>query len=199
MPIIHAQLLRNPVELANVPGDLPGWYRWWAREADAAALLDSPYLSHGYSRELLPRIPHGNGTLDGYCYIYTGIAVKESLRSRLNWHINQVHTESAVRSGTLSTLRQTIASLCAGDQRNESATNNFIDKLVVEYFPIEYSIHSESAKLFLENNEEKEMDGNVLILNIKGNSRAEVQPFLSALTNARKTAKYKEHICTEQS
>jgi hypothetical protein len=198
MPIIQAQSLRSKANLAAIPHDLPGWYRWWAREVDAAALLDSPYIPRKFSPVLLAHLTRGAGALSGYCYIYTGIAVEGSVRARLDWHINQLHTESAVKSGTLSTLRQSIASLCAGNQRNEAATNNFIDKLVVEYFPVEYSIHSESAKLFLENNEEKEMDEHVLILNIKGNRRAEVKPFLSALTNARKIAKYKEHICTEQ-
>ena len=39
---------------------------------------------------------------DAYC-IYVGIAVKEDVRSRLDWHVNQINTPYAVKSGFLST------------------------------------------------------------------------------------------------
>ena len=107
----------------------------------------------------------------------------------MNWHINQHHTESAVKHGTLSTLRQTLSSLIAGDQYNESATNDFIDKLVVEYFPVDYEIKSTEAKTFLENNEEKEMNENVLVLNIKDNNRGEIKGFRKELKELRSSSK----------
>jgi len=189
MPVTPAKLLRNPAELVKVRGDRPGWYRWWTREAEARTLLDSLYLSQKYSAGLFSALPRGDGVLAGFYGIYTGIAVKESLRDRLDWHINQQHRESAVRSGTLSTLRQTLSSLLAGDQMNETATNAFIDKLLVEYFPVDFPVGSEGARRFLESNEHKEMDERVFILNIKDNRRPETQAFLRDLKQARKRGK----------
>ena len=90
-----------------------------------------------------------------YYYIYVGIAVKESIRDRLNWHINQHHTISSVKSGILSTLRQTISSLVAGNQFDEKTTNSLIDLLFVEYFPINLEIKSDKAKEKIENIEKK--------------------------------------------
>ena len=130
--IIEAKTLRDKATLERVPNNRPGWYRWWAKETEVKALLNSQFLVHKYFDELFTKLHKGSGELQDYYYIYTGVAIKESIRARLNWHINQHHTESAVKHGTLSTLRQTLSSLIAGDQYNESATNDFIDKLVVE-------------------------------------------------------------------
>jgi len=195
VPITPAKLLRNPAELAKLPGDRPGWYRWWAPEAEARALLDSPYLPQKYSPSLLAMLPRGNGVLADFCAVYTGIAVKEPLRARLDWHINQRHRESAVKSGTLSTLRQTLSSLLAGDLMNETAANAFIDKLLVEYYPLDLPVGSEEAKRFLESNEQKEMDERLFILNIKDNRRSEAQSFIRDLKRARKIGKTHGHTC----
>lgn len=80
-----------------------------------------------------------------YC-IYIGVVTKESVRDRINWHINDIHNESAVRKGWLSTLRESISSVIAKNQYDKEATNNFIDKLKVEYFEINLQIKSEVAK-----------------------------------------------------
>jgi len=195
MPITPAKLLRDPAGLAAVPSDRPGWYRWWAPEAEARALLDSPHLRSKYSAGLLSLLPGGSGILAGFHGVYTGIAVKESLRARLDWHINQRHRESAVRSGTLSTLRQTLSSLLAGDQRDEAATNAFLDNLLVEYYPVDLPIGSEAARDFLESNEQKDMDERILVLNIKDNKRPEAQTFIRDLKRARKIGKTHGHTC----
>jgi hypothetical protein len=187
--IIQAKLLRDKVVLESVPSNRPGWYRWWAKETEVKALLDSQFLIRKYFDELATKLHQGSGDLHDYYYIYTGVAVKESIRARLNWHVNQHHTESAVRHGTLSTLRQTLSSLIAGDQYNESATNDFIDKLMVEYFPVEYQIKSTEAKTFLENNEEKEMNEYVLVLNIKDNKLPEIKDFKGDLSKLRTSSK----------
>jgi hypothetical protein len=80
-------------ELEDIPNDRPGW--WWARESEIMALLDSKFLTQKYFNKLSVKLHKGNGNLNNYYYIYTGIAVKESIRSRLNWHINQPHKGSA--------------------------------------------------------------------------------------------------------
>jgi Uri superfamily endonuclease len=183
--IIQAKILRKKNELEKIPNDRPGWYRWWAKEAEVRALLDSKFITHKYFSELVVRLHKGNEALQDYYYIYTGVAVKESIRARLNWHVNQRHTESTIVNGTLSTLRQTLSSLIAGDQYNESATNDFIDQMLIEYFIVDFPIKSESAKTFLKNNEEAEMKENILILNIMGNNRCEVTNFKKELSKAR--------------
>jgi hypothetical protein len=113
----------------------------------------------------------------------------------LDWHINQRHTEGAVQNGTLSTLRQSLSSLVAGDQYNEAATNDFIDKLLIEYFPVEYEIKSTEAKIFLEENERNEMSSHVLILNIKDNKRLEVKDFRKDLSRLRTLSKRRGSQC----
>jgi hypothetical protein len=187
--VIQAKLLRGIKALESIPDNHPGWYCWWAKETEVKILLDSQFLAHKYFDELAAKLHQGSGSLQNYYYIYTGIAVKESIRARLNWHINQRHTESAVKHGTLSTLRQTFSSLVAGDQYNEFATNDFIDKLMVEYFPVKYQIMSTEAKTFLEKNEDNEMNEYILVLNIKGNNHTEVKDFRKELSQLRSGSK----------
>lgn len=187
--IIQAKMLRDKQELNNIPKDRPGWYRWWARKPEVMALLDSQFLAHKYFNELAAKLYKGDGELNDYYYIYTGVAIKESIQSRLNWHINQAHTESAVRHGTLSTLRQSLASLLAGNQRDEKATNDFIDALLVEYFPVTYPIKSPEAKEYLESIEKQELDNHLSILNIKGNKHLEIKCFKKELSKLRSFSK----------
>lgn len=63
----------------------------------------------------------------------------------MDWHINQTHTFSQVKNGTLSTLRKTIASLFGYSALDKDATNSFIDCLYVEYFLSDNAIKSEEA------------------------------------------------------
>jgi hypothetical protein len=187
--IIQAKMLRNKKELENIPSDRPGWYRWWARESEVMALLDSKFLVKKYFNKLSAKLQKGDGNLSNYYYIYTGVAIKESIRSRLNWHINQPHTESAVEYGTLSTLRQSLSSLVAGNQCDEKSTNVFIDTMIVEYFPIESQIKSFEAKEYLEGNEKLEIDKYILILNIQKNEHREIKEFKKELSKLRTSSK----------
>ena len=189
--IVLAKLLRSKNELEKVPDDRPGWYRFWAREAETKILLDSEFLAHKYFDELVANLRKGDGDLHNCYYIYTGIAVKESIRKRLNWHVNQIHKESTVKHGTLSTLRQTLSSLIAGDQHNEQATNNIMDKLMVEYFVIECDIKSPDAKISLETNEDQELKENVIPLNLSKNKRSEIIEFKDELSLLRTQSKRK--------
>ena len=155
--ILEARLLRNREHLNTVSDTKPGYYKWWATYEALDILLSkldvdfsniSPYLE---IKDCL------------YC-IYVGIAVKESLRRRLNWHINQQHTDSAVKNGALSTLRQTISSVVAHDQYNEQETNKFIDLLKIEYFELPYEIRSAEAKQEIHKIERKLMESSLRIL-----------------------------------
>ena len=122
-----------------------------------------------------------------YC-LYVGIAIKESIRARLNWHVNQCHSESAVKSGTLSTLRQTLSSLAAGNQYDEAATNAIINQMVVEYHPVAHPINSEPARREILRIEQEEMAQHIVPLNIMGNYHAILQPFLTELKKVRKAS-----------
>lgn len=130
---IKAKELRKINDLESISNSRPGYYKWWASFDALMILLKELEINF---KDIEPYIEQNNNL---YC-IYVGIAVKESLRDRLNWHINQKHTASAVRSGALSTLRQTISSVIAHDQYNEEKTNEFIDLLTIEFFELPYDI-----------------------------------------------------------
>lgn len=189
--LIEAKQLRNTETLHKIPNNMPGWYKWWASEDTLKQLLDSPYISKNYYSELFPNLTKKN--IDGinYYYIYVGVAIKESIRSRLDWHVNQKHTKSSVESGFLSTLRQTISSLVAKDQYDEENTNKLIDSLVIEYYPVDLPIKSIKAKEKIERIEKEELNNNMLPLNLRDNKNIIVKNFLKELSQVRKQSKLK--------
>ena len=186
---INAKELRNKESLSKVPKDMPGWYRWWAPKEALELLLNSPYIDKKYLGDLLPYLTTKDINGKKYYYIYVGIAVKEAINNRLNWHINQQHTKNNVERGILSTLRQTISSLIAKNQYDKDATNNLIDMLVVEYHTVNLPIKSKDAKEIIENIEKNELDNNVLPLNIRDNKNIIVKKYLEELKNIRRLSK----------
>lgn len=117
--------------------DHPGTYRWWFHEDSLKALG----LSNNSTSVLLQKTIGGRK----YYALYFGITVKESIRKRLDWHINQKHTISNMRSGgTLSTLRRSLGALLLGSINNpglnqsEITINQFMDQYcIVEWMPYE--------------------------------------------------------------
>lgn len=181
--MINAKDLRNPEALMQVSGEKSGYYKWWADKETLLNILDKLRVVDFASIEnALDRKE------DLYC-IYIGIAVKESLRSRINWHINQHHTKAAVRSGTLSTLRQSISSLMFGNQYNENDTNIFIDLLKVELFYSPYPIRSTEAIKQLTELESKTMANYLYLLNIRGNNHPQASVIRTKLTELRRNSK----------
>ena len=130
--MIEAEKLRNKAVLNNV-SVRPGYYKWWAKKAELDVILSA---LNAETPEITAALEEKEGL---YC-IYVGIAVKESLRKRLDWHVNDKHTASKVKNGTLSTLRQSIASIVAHNQYDKKATDAFIDKLYVEAHCMELHI-----------------------------------------------------------
>lgn len=189
MKIVLAKELRKKESLYKVPNDKPGWYKWWAPKKTIVKLLDSKYLDKNYLSCLLPILEHKNIEGEEYYYIYVGIAVKESIRARLNWHINTHHTESSVKSGFLSTLRQSISSLAKKDQYAEEETNKVIDTLIVEYETINLLMKDNKTKEKIKKIENSEMEKYVLPLNIQGNKNPNIQYFKKELKKVRKNAK----------
>lgn len=187
--IVQASYLRDRDYMHKIPNNVPGWYKWWAPKEALELLLNSSYITKKYLTDLLKHLTVKNINGKNYYYIYVGVAIKESIRNRINWHVNQQHTKSSVESGFLSTLRQTISSLVAGNQYDEIATNNLIDMLMVEYYPVDLPIKSIEAKEKIEDIEKNELTNNVLPLNLRDNKNSIIKEYLKELSNARKNSK----------
>lgn len=187
--LIEAKKIRDIKYLNNIPKNMPGWYKWWAPEKALKKLLDSPYISRKYFKDLLPYLTTKNINGNNYYYIYVGIAVNESIRSRLNWHVNQHHTKNNVESKILSTLRQTISSLVAGNQYDEDATNELMDMLIIEYYPVNLAIKSIEAKEKIERIEKEELKNNMIPLNLRDNKNSIVKNYLTELSYIRNHSK----------
>lgn len=158
--MIKASSLRNQEELKKISSN-PGYYKWWVSRTELDFILAALEVSFS-------RIEKALEVKDGYFCVYVGIA-KKSVRERLNWHINDPHTEARVENGTLSTLRQTIASIVSHNQYDKVSTDSFIDKMFVEYFYIDSPIKSETAKKELQTIETNLMAEYLRILNIQDN------------------------------
>lgn len=182
--IYFAKVLRDKNALKEIPSNHPGYYKWWATEDDVIAILDKLGVSHTEAvdnmekKEILGEVR--------YC-IYIGIAVSESVRSRLDWHINQQNTERNVKNGFLSTLRKTLSALFGKNMLDNEATNNFIDRLAVEYFLSENEIKSPEARDELHRTERAHLEKNLYVLNIQENKHP-LAP-LKKLKAIRKNAK----------
>lgn len=189
MKKVFAKNLRDKKCLLEIPNDKPGWYKWWVPRESLELLLNSKYISKEYFDEIFSSLT--SKMFDGveYYYIYVGVAVRESIRDRLNWHVNQKHSKTSVVSGFLSTFRQSISSLVAYNQYDEESTNQMIDTFLIEYEFLDLEIRSEEAKIKIEEIEKKEMNSNTLPINIKDNKNLVVKEFLKELKNVRKKAK----------
>jgi len=187
--LIPARKIRLKEHLIKIPNNKPGWYRWWCPETELKRLLNSKYISKKYLEKIMSHLTKKEIKGRTYYYVYVGVAINESIRDRLNWHVNQHHSKSSVESGFLSTLRQSLSSLVAGNQYDEIATNNFIDKLIIEYTSINLSIHSKEAKYEIETIEKNEINSNVLPLNIRDNKNKLIINYLKELSICRKQSK----------
>lgn len=113
----------------------------------------------------------------------TGKSGNSNLTIRLNWHINQQHSVSSVKSGTLSTLRQGIGSLLSDDliiPDTETKVNNFLRNHLKVYW-IEYPNNMQ----LIDNDEDILIKGLKPLLNLKNN------PNIGYNTNHNSTKVYK--------
>lgn len=179
--MIKASSLRKK-EILNSISSLPGYYKWWGSRSELDVILNA--LNVHFS-EIENALEIKNGL---YC-IYVGIAVKESVRTRLNWHVNDKHTSSRIRNGTLSTLRQSISSIVAGNQFAKDATDSFIDKLYVEWFYSNNPIRTDAAKNELHQIEKQLLVEYLRVLNIQDNHHPLSTSIKTKLKELRKEAK----------
>ena len=99
-----------------------GIYCWWFKREAAHTLLSKLPLT----QEELAKIQERDIENESYLALYFGIS--KDMLARAKWHIMQKHSPSAVKHGTLSTLRQTISALLGIDMsKSEGSVNKFID------------------------------------------------------------------------
>ena len=142
----------------------PGLYKWYMSK-ELALTLNVP----------LDNCLHD--TILGY-FVYVGIA--KNIQQRLDWHVNQKHTQSTVKSGFLSTLRQTLSALAQVPMDDESTVNDIIDQMSVEFEICESKEKAESI-------EKETMKNYSLPLNIMHNKH----PFVKELKRLRSISKKK--------
>lgn len=107
----------------NIPTE-PGVNHWWFPKEIAEKLL-LPLKCDNKS------IDKDDINGEQYWCLYLGIS--KNLRQRIRWHIAQKHTQSAVDSGYLSTLRRTISALLYS-QKNPMETEQDVNKVLDECY-----------------------------------------------------------------
>lgn len=166
-----------------------GIYRWYANKETCEEIFSS---FKDWEKIFADDPVH---MIDGKeCYlIYLGTSSRKNagIRKRLSWHITQEHDLNSVKTGTLSTFRQTLSSLVANDQSDTDATNNIIDKLWVEYETLDLPCGEKETIDFIEQKEETLIDKYHPPLNIKSNNpKSETKKaFKKFLTKRRKESK----------
>ncbi|MBE6494721.1 MAG: hypothetical protein E7Z84_08990 [Methanosphaera stadtmanae] len=178
---VAAIKLRNKNELSKIP-DKIGYYKWWAKKEDFNYICERLYVNYDDIKDDVE-------VKNNYYGLYVGIAANESVRARINWHVNDIHSKSRVENGTLSTFRQSISSIVVENQYDKDSTNEFIDKLNVEYFTLEYPIKSVEAKEELHNIERNLLINNLYLLNIQENKHPKSKPIKKRLKYLRKISK----------
>jgi len=121
---------------------------------------------------------------NGKYLVYIGLA--KNLSERLDWHYNDKHSPSAIRSGFVSTLRQTLSALLVGEMVTAK-------KIVDNFLRIEMKVEYEICDDY----KEKELElikSNNLPLNLKNNTK---HSFYKTLKNARKQSKAKSLVILE--
>ncbi len=173
--MINASEFREEINIENKPG----YYKWWAKKEEFDFLLNKLNVNYDDIEDSLD-------IKDDLFCIYVGIAVNESVAKRLDWHINEKHSFSKVKHKYLSTLRQSLSSVISNNQADEMSTNEFIDKLKVEYFLFDYPIKSDEAKSEIKAIENELLEKNLYILNIQDNKHPLAKPIKKTLKKLRK-------------
>lgn len=154
----------------------PGVYIWWFKKSCLNNLLkELPDIN-------ISNLQHKKIDNTDYFALYFGIA--KNCRERAYWHMSQHHSASSVRSGYLSTLRQTLSALLGKNMtKAEETVNVFIEKNC--FWEWQYTTSREKANA----KEAVELGKNFYPLNIQGN-KVVPRKICRALTALRK--KYKK-------
>lgn len=157
---IKVSKLTKPQEFPKSIKEEPGCYVWWFSENWAPGRL----------KELLAEVDSNQIRkikINGETYLALYFGISKDIKKRINWHISQKHSPSAVKSGYLSTLRQTI---CAILNKNMSSAEKVVNDTMQDncYLELDYTDDYATAQ----KNETKELATNCYLLNIKSNKCA---------------------------
>lgn len=159
----------------NTLPQTPVVYKWWFKEIPQAVSCHSQINLNAIDKRVFDRTT--------YYALYVGIGV--DCRMRFKWHINQKHTQSNVKAGVLSTLRQTLSALLGIDMtQSEQAVNDYINKNCL----IEWQTYPNYTKVQLENIETQTIKNGYYPLNIVKN-RTMDKSWLKDLKALRKNYK----------
>ena len=153
-----------------------GVYCWWFKREAAQNLLAKLPLT----QKELAKIQEREIEDESYLALYFGIS--KDMLVRAKWHILQKHSPSAVKYGTLSTLRQTLSALLGVDMsKSKDTVNDFIDSNC--YWEYEYKANPK----VIESTELSSID-KCYPLNIQENKTVS-KKVIKALSTLRKTVR----------
>ena len=105
----------------------PGVYRWWFTEKDTQLLM-KPFGNKLCWNRIVQR------KIDGATYYALYAGISKDLLGRIKWHATQKHSASAVKSGYLSTLRQSVSALLGKDQsKSEKCVSALLEQCYWEW------------------------------------------------------------------
>ena len=181
----YVEDIRNGVSQVE---DKTGLYKWWctrevlyyiANELDCN--IENCSIEEIETEEIETE---NNETL--FC-VYVGVAVKETLKERIKWHMGN-HTDSSVKHKTLSTLKQSLSAILYHDM-SPSLKGNLDDYMDQFYVSVNTDI-SEAQDIYAEEKRLLSEKGQPLyILNIQGNKHE--QSPKQKLKDLRKVARNK--------
>lgn len=172
---ISVKQLRRQFEnkKCEIPQD-PGVYRWWFPEQTALNLLKS--LNGVDNNSVMKENIDGK---ECWC-LYFGIS--KDLKQRIKWHVTQHHTDSSVKSGFLSTLRQTISAMLLIDEtKSEEAVNDVMDQCYWDWCAT--PTHNDAKQI-----ETETLSKGYYPLNVQGNKGVDPS-IVNQLKQLRKTYK----------
>ena len=116
--LLRVQLMNGESGICN----REGIYCWWFKKNSAEIILSKLGLDESEIDKIQKRDIEG----EEYWALYLGIS--NDMLGRAKWHILQKHSVSAVKHGTLSTLRQSLSALLDIDMScSEEVVNMFMD------------------------------------------------------------------------
>lgn len=124
---------------------------------------------------ILPTVPVYQKVIKGILHdlVYIGTAGtgkngNSNLNERLKWHICTKHSESAIRSGTLSTLRAGLGALLADDLILPN-TETEVNKFMCDYMKLCWVAYGDNDNKAINNDEFILISELLPLLNIKNN------------------------------
>ena len=161
--------------------DKQAYVKWWAKRNELDLILNKLNVKYEDIKDAL------DVNDDLYC-IYLGSSTDGKIANYLNYQLNDKHTKSTMDTG-LSTFRRSIASIVSSNQADADGTNDFLDKLKIEIFYIDYPIKSPEAKGEIERIVSEYLKKNLYILNINGNTHKLAENIKKNLRKLRSISK----------